>query len=105
MDLGFNGFLLAVGGHSVTKTARRQCLAFSSWAFYSIGGGRFPFRLAIPLSGQLLWGSYGTPHNEFLDKAKVLPIFKEVRDLCPQILQNLIELSVNLVNFKSYSAS
>ena len=34
--------------------------------FYSIGRGRCPFRLEIPLSGQLLWGSYGTPHNEFL---------------------------------------
>ena len=40
--------------------------------FYSIGGGRCPFRLAIPLSGQLLWGSRGTPHNEFLGKSQVL---------------------------------
>ena len=60
-----NGFLLATGGHSATKTAKRQCLAFSSWAFYSIRGGRFPFLLAIPLSGQLLWGSHGNPHNDF----------------------------------------
>ena len=34
--------------------------------FYSIERGRCSFRLAIPLSGQLLWGSCGTPHNEFL---------------------------------------
>ena len=33
--------------------------------FYSIGRGCCPFRLAIPLSDQLLWGSCGTPHNEF----------------------------------------
>ena len=50
LDLDFNGFLLAVGGHSATKTARRQRLAFSSRAFYSIDGGRYPFRLAIPLN-------------------------------------------------------
>ena len=54
--------------------------------FYSIRRGRCPFRLAIPLSGQLLWGSYGTPHNEFLGKSQVLPIVEAVRDLCPQIL-------------------
>ena len=94
LDPGFNGFLLAVGGHSATKTSRRQHLAFSSRAFYSIGGGRCPFRLAIPLSGQILWGSRGTPHNEFLGRAKVLPTIKAVRDLCPQRLQ-IFELSVN----------
>ena len=33
MDPNFNGFLLAVGGHSATKIAKRQCLDFSSWAF------------------------------------------------------------------------
>ena len=66
LDPNFNGFLLDVGGHLATKTARRQRLAFSSRAFYSIGGGRCPFSLAIPLSGQLLWGSRGTPHNAFL---------------------------------------
>ena len=33
--------------------------------FYSIERGHFLFRLAIPLSGQLLWGSCGTPHNDF----------------------------------------
>ena len=32
---------------------------------YSIGRGRCSFRLAIPLSGQLLWGSRCTPYNEF----------------------------------------
>ena len=32
---------------------------------YSIRRGRCPFCLAIPLNGQLLWGSYGSPHNEF----------------------------------------
>ena len=42
-------------------------------SFYLIGRGRFPFRLEIPLSGQLLWGSYGNPHNEFLGKSQVLP--------------------------------
>ena len=52
-------------GHSATKTSRRQCLDFSSQECYSIGTGRFPFRLEISLSGQLLWGSRGTPHNEF----------------------------------------
>ena len=31
--------------------------------FYSIERGRCPFCLEIPLSGQLLWGSCGTPHN------------------------------------------
>ena len=86
LDLGFNGFLLAVGGHSATKTARRQCLDFSSRVFYSIGGGRCSFHLAISLSGQLLWGSHGIPHNEFLGRAQVLPMVKAVRDLCPQIL-------------------
>ena len=87
LDPRFNGFLLVVGGHSATKTTIRKRLDFSSQAFYSIGGGRFPFRLAIPLSGQLLWGSRGTPHNEF-------PTVKEVKDLCPQRLQ-IFELSVN----------
>ena len=65
LNPSFNGFLLVVGGHSATKTTGRQRLDFSSRAFYSIGGGHCPFRLAIPLSGQLLWGSRGTPHNEF----------------------------------------
>ena len=86
LDPGSNGLLLAIGGHSATKTARRQRLAFSSRAFYSIGGCRCPFRLAIPLSGQLLWGSCGTPHNEFLGRAQVLPMVKEVKDLSPQRL-------------------
>ena len=95
LDPGFNGFLLAIGGHSNTKTARRQRLAFSSWTCYSIGGGHCPFRLEIPLSGQLLWGSRGTPHNEFLGRAQVLPTVKAVRDLCPQRLY-IFELSVNL---------
>ena len=89
-----NGFLWAVGGNSATKTARRQRLAFSSWECYLIGGGHCPFRLEIPLGGQLLWGSHGTPHNEFLGKAQVLPMVKEVRDLCPQRLQ-LFELRLN----------
>src|SRR5713226_1381592 len=31
--------------------------------FYSIRRGCCLFRLAIPLSSQLIWGSYGTPHN------------------------------------------
>ena len=55
--------------------------------FYSIGRGHCLFLLEIPLSGQLLWGSYGTPHNEFLGKAQLLPIVVAVRDLCPQRLQ------------------
>ena len=55
--------------------------------FYSIGGDHFLFRLAIPFSGQLLWGSRGTPHNEFLGRAQVLPTVEAVRDLCPQRLQ------------------
>ena len=59
--------------------------------FYSIGRGHFPFRLAIPLSGQLLWGSYGTPHNGFLGRAQVLPTVEAIRDLCPQRLQ-MVEL-------------
>ena len=54
--------------------------------FYSIGGGRFPSCLEIPLSNQLLWGSRGTPHNEFLGIALVLPMVEVVRDLCPQRL-------------------
>ena len=56
--------------------------------FYSIGRGHYPFRLAIPLSDQLLWGSCGTSHNEFLGKYKVLPTVGVVRELCPQRLQN-----------------
>ena len=56
--------------------------------FYLIGRGRCPFHLEIPLSGQLLWASYGTPHNEFMGKAQVLPIVEAVKDLCPQRLQN-----------------
>ena len=68
-------------------------LEYNAWlvpqrCFYSIGRGRCPFRLAIPLSGQLLWGSYDTPHNEFLYKAQVLPIVEAVKELCPQRLQN-----------------
>ena len=77
LDTGFNEFLLAVGGHSATKTARRQRLDFSSQECYSIGGGRCPFRLAIPLSSQLLWGSCGTPHNEFLAKPKYFPWLRQ----------------------------
>ena len=66
---------------------------YSTWifphrCFYSIERGRCSFRLAIPLSSQLLSGSYGTPHNEFLGKSQVLPTVEAVRDLCPQILQN-----------------
>ena len=83
-----NGFLLATSGHSATKTARRQHLDFSSWSFYSIGGGRCLFLLAIPLIGQLLWGSHGTPHNEFMGRAQVLPMVKAVKELCPQRLQS-----------------
>ena len=50
----------------------------SSWlvphgCFYSIERGRCPFRLEIPLSDHLFWGSCGTPHNEFLGRAQVLP--------------------------------
>ena len=67
---------------------------FPHGRFYSIDGGRFLFRLAIPLSGQLLWGSCGTPHNEFLGIAQVLPMVMVVRDLCPQRL-HIFELSVN----------
>ena len=55
--------------------------------FYSIDGSLCPFHLEIPLSGQLLWGSYGTPHNDFLGKSQVLPTVEAVRDLCPQRLQ------------------
>ena len=51
LDPSFNGFLLAIGGHSATKISKIQCLDFSSQEFYSIGGGCFPFFLAIPLSG------------------------------------------------------
>ena len=54
--------------------------------FYSIGGGRLLFCLAIPLNGQLLWGSCGTPHNEFLGKSQVLPTVEAIKDLCPQRL-------------------
>ena len=56
--------------------------------FYSIERGCCPFRLEIPLSGQLLWSYYGTPHDEFLGKSQVLPIVKVARDLCPQRLHN-----------------
>ena len=56
--------------------------------FYSIGRGCCSFHLAIPLSGQLLWGSCGTPHNEFLGKSQVLPTVEAVEDLCPQRLHN-----------------
>ena len=54
--------------------------------------GRCPFRLAIPLSGQLLWGSFGAPHNVFLGRAQVIPIVEVVRDLCPQRLQIFLYL-------------
>ena len=54
--------------------------------FYSIRKGHCPFCLAIPLSSQLLWGSCGPLHNEFLGKAQVLPTVEVVRDLCPQRL-------------------
>ena len=43
------------------------------WESSQSGRGRFPFRLAGPLIGQLLRGSCGTPHNEFYDKSQVLP--------------------------------
>ena len=59
---------------------------------YSIGRGCFPFCSVIPLSGQLLWGSCGIPHNEFLGKSQVLPIVELVRDLCPQRLQSCFDL-------------
>ena len=39
---------------------------FPHGCFYSIDGGCCPFFLAIPLSDQLLLGSRGTPHSEFL---------------------------------------
>ena len=94
MDPDFSGFLLTIGGHSATKTSIRQRLDFSSQAFYSIGGGHCPFHLEIPLNGELLLGSHGTPHNEFLGRAQVLPMVKVVRELCPQRLQ-IFELSVN----------
>ena len=61
---------------------------FPHRCFYSIERDRCPFRLEIPLSGQLLWGSCGTPHNEFLGKAQVLPTVEATRDFCPQRLQN-----------------
>ena len=69
-----------------------RLLEDSAWivshgCFYSIERGCCLFRLAIPLSGQLLWGSYGTPHNEFLGKTQVLPIVEAIRDLCSQRLQ------------------
>ena len=60
--------------------------------FYSIGRVRFPFHLEIPLSSHLLWGSCSTPHNEFLGKAQVLPTVEVVRDLCPQRMQNWLNL-------------
>ena len=56
---------------------------FPHRCFYSIGRGRCLFHLAIPLSGQLLWVSCGTPHNEFLGKSQVLPTIESVKDLCP----------------------
>ena len=34
----------------------------------------------------LLWGSCGTPHNEFLRKDQVFPTVEAIRDLCPQRL-------------------
>ena len=52
--------------------------------------GRCSFRLAIPLIGQLLWGSYGTPHNEFLGKSQVLPTAVEI-DTYVVKPQNLIK--------------
>ena len=69
----------------------------SSWfvpheCFYSIERVCFPFHLAIPLSDQLLWGSCGTPHNEFLGKVQVLPIVETARYLCPQRLQSCFDL-------------
>ena len=68
-----------------------RLLEDSAWlvphrCFYSIGRGRCPFHLAIPLGGQLLWRSHGTHQNEFLGRAQVLPMVEAVRDLCPQRL-------------------
>ena len=60
--------------------------------FYLIGRGRCPFCLAIPLSGQLLWGSCGIRHNDFLGKAQVLPTVEAVKELCPQRMHSCFEL-------------
>ena len=73
----------------VTRPPR--LLEDSAWlvphkCFYSIRRSHCLFRLAIPLSGQLLWGSCGTPHYEFLGRAQVLPIVEAITDLCPQRL-------------------
>ena len=60
--------------------------------FYSIERGGFLFRLEIPFCGQLIWGSCGTPHNEFMGKSQVLPIVEAVRDLRPERLQSCLYL-------------
>ena len=60
------------------RLPRDSAWIFPHRCFYSIGRGRCPFRLAIPLSGQLLWGSCGTPHNEFLGKSQLLPTIEAV---------------------------
>ena len=60
---------------------------FPHGCFYSIGGGRCPFCLEIPLNGQLLWGSRGSPHNEFLGRAQALPMAEAITELCRQRLQ------------------
>ena len=85
LDLGLNR--LPIGSQAVTQPPRLQrdnTLAFSSQeCIQSIGRGRFPFCLAIPLVRLLLWGSGGTPHNEFQGKAQVLPTVAVVETYVP----------------------
>ena len=58
------------------------------WNVENLRGKIHAFVLvAIPLSNQLLWGSHGTPHNDFLGWTQVIPMIKVVKDLCPQRLQ------------------
>ena len=56
MDPVFSGFLLAVGGHSATKAARRQYLALSSQEFLLNRWGSFPILLGKFLSAASYFG-------------------------------------------------
>ena len=66
-----------------------RLLEDNAWIFphsiyWLISRDHCPFHLAIPLIGQLLWGSRGTPHNVFQGIAQALPTVKVIRELCPQ---------------------
>ena len=53
-------------GKTDNRLATNDSSWFTSWVGTSQSGrGHCPFRWQVLSMGQLLWGSYGTPHNEF----------------------------------------